>query len=56
MPYDFSKSQSSKPQSSSSSSSASSRPSLGTGLAEKAAKAIEERKSTVDKQLAAYGV
>lgn len=58
MPYDFTKSQSTKPdtsKSSKSSSSASSRPSLGTGTAEKAAKALEARKKTIDKQLEEYG-
>lgn len=45
-----------KPMKDKASSSSSSRPNLGTGMAEKAAKALENRKSTLDKQLKDYGV
>lgn len=41
--------------SSSSSSSSPSRPKLGTGGAEKAATQLEQRKSTLEKQLKEYG-
>lgn len=57
MPFDFAKPQSSKPENAKTSSSAtsSSRPSLGNGMAEKAAKVLEERKNTIDKHLKEYG-
>ena len=53
MPYDFTESKSTKPKPKAKEKEK--RPSLGTGAAEKAAKLLEGRQSTLDKQLKEYG-
>ncbi len=54
MPTDR-KGQSDRPKANPQPSDSSSRPKLGSGMAEKAAKTLEKRKSTLDKQLKDYG-